>query len=81
MLEEGFAQMLMEYAGLTTSEEVEIQVICHLRAWKEGRASLVGAHMPYMCGPDGSLLGDLLTPNFLCVLITFAKRQIDPAAL
>lgn len=41
MSEEAFAQMLMEYAGFTTAEEVEIQVICHLRAWKEGRASLV----------------------------------------
>ena len=41
MPEQSFAQMLMDYADFTSAEEVETQIMCHLRAWKEGRADLV----------------------------------------
>ena len=50
--EQDFAQMLMDYAGFTTAEEVEIQVICHLRAWKEGKAGLVTDTVKQLIGRD-----------------------------
>jgi uncharacterized protein YbjT (DUF2867 family) len=52
MSEEDFAQMLIEYAGFSTPEEVEIQVVCHLRAWREGGASLVTDTVKQLTGRD-----------------------------
>jgi uncharacterized protein YbjT (DUF2867 family) len=52
MSEEDFAQMLIEHAGFSTSEEVEIQVMCHLRSWREGGASLVTDTVKQLTGRD-----------------------------
>ena len=46
------AQMLIEHAGFSTSEEVEIQVMCHLRSWREGGASLVTDTVKQLTGRD-----------------------------
>jgi hypothetical protein len=37
-----------------TAEEVEVQIMCHLRAWKEGRANLVTDTVKQLIGvrPD-----------------------------
>lgn len=39
--EDDFAQMLVEQAGYADRQAVEIGVLCHFRAWKEGRAELI----------------------------------------
>ncbi|MBM3662215.1 MAG: hypothetical protein FJW94_04880 [Actinobacteria bacterium] len=39
--EDDFADLLLEHAGYSDRAELEVTVLCHLRAWKEGRADLV----------------------------------------
>ena len=40
MPEDEFAKMMLEHGGMT-AEELEIGVLCHLRAWRDGNADLV----------------------------------------
>ena len=46
-----FAKLMLEHAGGMTAEQLEIGVLCHLRAWRDGRADLV-------TGTYASLTGD-----------------------
>lgn len=39
--EEQFARMLMKFDKTMTRERLEVEVLCHLRAWRKGNASLV----------------------------------------
>lgn len=39
--EEEFAKVLLEHGGFDDRETLEINVLCHLRAWRNGKASLV----------------------------------------
>ena len=39
--EDEFAQILLDHADFSSREELETTVLCHLRAWREGRADLV----------------------------------------
>lgn len=40
MTEDEFARMMLEHVGMSP-EQLEIGVLCHLRAWREGKADLV----------------------------------------
>ena len=40
MPEDEFAKMMLEHGGMI-AEELEIGVLCHLRAWRDGNADLV----------------------------------------
>jgi len=39
--EDEFADMMLKHGGYTDRGELEINVLCHLRAWREGKADLV----------------------------------------
>lgn len=41
LTEDEFAALLLEHDPERTREELDIQVLCHLRAWRDGRADLV----------------------------------------
>lgn len=39
--EDEFAKMMLEHAGYTDRQALDTEVLCHLRAWREGGAELV----------------------------------------
>ena len=56
--EEEFAKMMLEHAGGMSAEQLEIGVLCHLRAWREGKADLVTGTYTSLTGESPTGLGD-----------------------
>lgn len=48
--EDEFADMLLEHGGYSDSDQLEIELLCHLRAWKEGRAETVTTEVERLTG-------------------------------
>lgn len=63
MSDEDFTQMMIEYAGFKTKEQVEIGVMCHLRAWREGRASMVTDTVKEVTGQDPMSVEEWIRAN------------------
>ena len=61
MTDEDFIQMLLDYAGFKSKEEAEIGVMCHLRAWREGRASMVTDTVQKVTGQDAMSVEDWIS--------------------
>ena len=61
--EDEFADMLLEHAGFADRDELEVQVLCHLRAWKEGRAVLVTDTVEQVTGRAPVTVQDWFTAN------------------
>ena len=52
LTEEQMTSMFMKFDKTMTPERMELEVLCHLRAWKEGRASLVTETYEKLTGKD-----------------------------
>ena len=63
MSEDDFAQFLLDYAGFKSRDEIEIKVLCHFRAWKEGRASLVTDTVKQVTGRDPMSVEEWIREN------------------
>jgi uncharacterized protein YbjT (DUF2867 family) len=57
MPEDEFAAMMLEHGGMT-AEELEINVLCHLRAWRDGKADLVTDTYTRLTGEPPTALDD-----------------------
>jgi uncharacterized protein YbjT (DUF2867 family) len=57
MPEDEFAKMMLEHGGMT-AEELEIGVLCHLRAWRDGKADLVTDTYTKLTGEPPTALDD-----------------------
>jgi uncharacterized protein YbjT (DUF2867 family) len=57
MPEDEFAAMMLEHGDMT-AEELEIGVLCHLRAWRDGRADLVTDTYAKLTGEAPTALDD-----------------------
>ena len=57
MPEHEFAALMLEHGGMT-AEELEIGVLCHLRAWREGKADLVTDTFAKLTGEPPTALDD-----------------------
>jgi len=57
MPEDEFAAMMLEHGDMT-AEELEINVLCHLRAWRDGRADLVTDTYTRLTGEPPTSLDD-----------------------
>ena len=57
MPEDEFAKMMLEQGGMT-AEELEIGVLCHLRAWRDGEADLVTDTYAKLTGEPPTSLDD-----------------------
>jgi len=57
MPEDEFAKMMLEHGGMT-AEELEIGVLCHLRAWCDRKADLVTDTYAKLTGEPPTSLDD-----------------------
>lgn len=53
-----FAKVLLDHGGYASREELEIQVVCHLRAWREGRAETVTDTVRQLTGRPAASVGE-----------------------
>jgi uncharacterized protein YbjT (DUF2867 family) len=53
-----FADMLMQHGGFTDRDNLETNVLCHLRAWKEGRADVVTDTIEQVTGQPAMSVAD-----------------------
>jgi len=62
MPEDEFAAMMLEH-GEMTAEQLEINVLCHLRAWREGKADLVTDTFAKLTGEPPTALDDWIADH------------------
>ncbi|MCX6248528.1 MAG: NAD(P)H-binding protein [Bacteroidetes bacterium] len=70
--EERFAKMIMKFDKSMTPERLELEVLCHLRAWKHGKADLVTSTFRKLTGTEPTPLETFITEN----LETFLKGMV-----
>jgi uncharacterized protein YbjT (DUF2867 family) len=63
LTEEKFTRMLMKYDKTMTPERMEIEVLCHLRAWGKGNASLVTDTVDKILGRKATPVDDFIASN------------------
>ncbi len=56
--EDDFAALLLEHDATVTREQLEISVLCHLRAWRQGRAELVTDTVAELTGRPAATVRD-----------------------
>lgn len=61
--EEQFAKMLTKFDKTLTPERLEVEVLCHLRAWKKGNASLVTDTVKKLLGRKATPVEAYITEN------------------
>ncbi|MCX6286957.1 MAG: NAD(P)H-binding protein [Bacteroidetes bacterium] len=61
--EEAFSKMLQKYDKSLTPERLELEVLCHLRAWKNGKADLVTDTVKQITGRDPVSLVQFILDN------------------
>jgi NAD(P)H dehydrogenase (quinone) len=70
--EDKLIRMMMKYEKSLTPEKLDIEVLCHLRAWREGRADLVTTTFEELTGRKPAPLAEFITEN----LDTFKKGMV-----
>jgi uncharacterized protein YbjT (DUF2867 family) len=58
--EERFVKMLLKFDKTMTWERLEIEVLCHLRAWRKGQADLVTDTFKQLTGSDPTPLAQFI---------------------
>lgn len=61
--EDQFARMLMKFDKTLTRERLEVEVLCHLRAWGKGNASLVTDTIEKLLGRKATPIEGFITEN------------------
>ena len=61
--EEQFVKMLMKFDKTFTRERLEVEVLCHLRAWGKGNASLVTDTIEKLLGRKATPIEGYITDN------------------
>lgn len=61
--EEAFAKMICKNEKSITPERLEVEVLCHLRAWKQGKADLVTDTVKKLTGRDATPLEEFIADN------------------
>lgn len=61
--EEALVKMLQKHDKTLTGERLELEVICHLRAWKEGKADLVTDTVKMITGREPLTLEQFILEN------------------
>ena len=60
--EHAFAALIQEATGIP-GERLEMEILCHLRAWREGKASLVTDTYARLTGDSPTTLADWISSN------------------
>lgn len=63
MSEQKFKNMLMKYDKTLTDEKLELEILCHLREWKNGGADLVTDTFFRLTGQQPTPLEDFIAAN------------------
>lgn len=63
LTEEKFTGFLMKYDKTATPEKLEIEVLCHLRAWKLGNAALVTDTVQKLLGRKATAVDEFIATN------------------
>ena len=58
-----FSDLLLEHGGYADRDQVEIEVLCHLRAWKEGRAEAVTHDVERITGRPAQSITQWVSQN------------------
>jgi NAD(P)H dehydrogenase (quinone) len=61
--EEKFTKMMVKFDKSMTPEKLEIEVLCHLRAWREGRADLVTGTFRELTGREPAPVDEFIHDN------------------
>jgi uncharacterized protein YbjT (DUF2867 family) len=61
--EEAFAKMLLKFDKTQTPENLDLNVLCHLRAWKNGKADLVTDTFEQLTGHKPTSLAEFVRDN------------------
>ncbi len=61
--EEDFTRLLMKYDKSLTPERVELEVLCHMRAWKQGGADVVSDTYRQLTGREPMSVEDFIRDN------------------
>ena len=61
--EEKFLRFLMKYNRQATAEQLELEVLCHLRAWGRGDASLVTGQVERLLGRRATTVDQFIETN------------------
>jgi uncharacterized protein YbjT (DUF2867 family) len=61
--EEKFTKMMMKFDKSMTPERIEMEVLCHLRAWREGRADLVTGTYENLTGRKPTPVDEFIKDN------------------
>lgn len=70
--EERFVKMHLKFDKTMTRERLEIEVLCHLRAWRKGQADLVTDTFKRLTGSDPTPLAQFITAQKQ----TFSKGMV-----
>ncbi|HTX88673.1 MAG TPA: NAD(P)H-binding protein [Bacteroidales bacterium] len=63
LTEEQFTKLLIKYDKTLTPERIEIETLCHLRAWREGKADLVTGTYRKLTGENPTSLEEWINLN------------------
>ena len=61
--EDRLAKMLMKFDKTMTPAKLELEVLCHLRAWRKGQADLVTDTFKKLTGTEPTRLGSFILEN------------------
>ncbi len=62
--EEKFMKMMMKFDKSLTPERIDLEVLCHLRAWREGRADLITRTFEDLTGKKPTAVDEFIQDNF-----------------
>lgn len=74
LTEEQLLKMLLKYDKNTTPQKLELEVLCHLRAWKKGNANLETDTYRRLLNKEPTSLEDYIKDNF-----EFYSKRILPS--
>jgi uncharacterized protein YbjT (DUF2867 family) len=61
--EEKFIRFLMKFNKTLTPERIEMEVLCHLRAWKKGNAALITNRVEELLGRKATSIDEFIDAN------------------
>ena len=61
--EASFTKMILKYDKSTNPEKLELEVLCHLRAWKKGNADLITDTFEQLTGRKPTSLAEFILDN------------------
>jgi uncharacterized protein YbjT (DUF2867 family) len=64
MNEEDFSAMIMRYDKTMTPEKIEIEILCHLRAWKRGGADVVTGTFKELTGQEPTTIDEFIRDHY-----------------